>query len=130
MQCERRVRAQRVSGSLTRELTQLPACRNRGSADDQRPNFLVISDLTPLNEVLSIFKQSYSHLMIAASFTEAATGQVRHACPSFCFFFCEICWSFCVHELQQCAKHFTWGEQGAPAMNLLGATPRSRRRVQ
>lgn len=54
-------------------------CRNRssGSTDQEaaNSNFLVISDLTPLNEVLSIFKLSYSHLMIAASFVDATTQQ-------------------------------------------------------
>lgn len=39
-------------------------------------NFFVVSDLTPLSEVLAIFKSSFSHLMIAASFSDLATGAV------------------------------------------------------
>jgi hypothetical protein len=50
-------------------------CRNR-AADTGHPNFLVISDLTPLNQVFSIFKKSFSHLMIAATFEDASTGAI------------------------------------------------------
>ena len=53
------------------------ACRNRApSLADNESNFFVISDLTPLSEVLAIFKQATSHLMIAASFRDAESGAV------------------------------------------------------
>jgi hypothetical protein len=58
------------------KLPQVNAIRRNRAADSEHPNFLVISDLTPLNQVLSIFKKSYSHLMIAATFTDATTGAV------------------------------------------------------
>lgn len=64
---------------MARKQAAEQTCRNRstgGSTAAQDPNYLVISDLTPLNEVLKIFKLAYSHLMIAASFTDAATGRV------------------------------------------------------
>jgi hypothetical protein len=52
-------------------------CSNRAAGSTSaQTNFYVVSDLTPLSEVLAIFKQSYSHLMVAASFQDAETGAV------------------------------------------------------